>query len=524
MSPDTSVLIIGSGAAGLSLALKVSGYADVTVITKKRSIDSNTYYAQGGIASVMDDNDSFDLHVADTLNAGQGLCDRKAVEMMVREGPERIRELIALGIEFDRDAKKGSFELGREGGHSLSRILHYGDMTGKVLEEGLIAALKKKENVRILQNHLAVDLLKNSRGEVVGATVLNKESNRIEILKAKATVLATGGAGKIYLYTSNPDVATGDGIAMAYRAGASVANLEFVQFHPTCLYHPDAKSFLISESLRGEGAALKNLRGEEFMKKYDERGELAPRDIVARAIDREMKKSGDKCVYLDISHKPRAWLKKRFPSVFETCLKFGIDISTQPIPVVPAAHYMCGGVKTDLKGFTDLPGLFAIGETACSGIHGANRLASNSLLEALVMGHRCSVLLKEKIQDDFLFDADVDLPRVVDQKSIESVILDHDWDLTRRVMWDYVGIVRSEKRLKIAEKRINQIMETIEKLYYDYGVSADIAELRNIALVSKLVVESALSRKESRGLHYMLEYPDKNPDFERDTILKKKWN
>jgi len=524
LNDRTDILVIGSGVAGLFFSLKASDFADITIVTKKGGGESNTYYAQGGVASVMDDNDSYELHVEDTLTAGQGLCDKQAVEIMVREGPDRIRELIELGISFTRDSKDGSFDLGREGGHSVSRILHYGDVTGKVIEEGLLKAVRDRSNIVLLENHIAIELLKDEGGRVAGAVVLDEENGSIRIFRARAVVLATGGAGKIYLYTSNPDIATGDGIAMAYRAGASVANLEFVQFHPTCLYHPEAKSFLISESLRGEGAVLRNLQGEAFMRKYDYRGELAPRDVVARAIDREMKRSGDKYVLLDITDKPRSWLERRFPHVFATCMKFGIDISREPIPVVPAAHYMCGGVKTDINGESDLKGLYAVGEVACSGVHGANRLASNSLLEAMVMADRCSKLVRREIDGSgelTEIEPGFELPSVNGSKSMESVILDHDWDLTRRVMWDYVGIVRSVSRLKIAKKRISHIQETVKRFYLEHGASIDIIELRNIALVSSLVIKSALLRKESRGLHYMIDYPEMSPAFRKDTILRK---
>jgi L-aspartate oxidase len=518
----TDILVLGSGAAGLFFALKASRFADVLVVTKKNSSESNTFYAQGGIASVTLKEDSFEQHVADTIAAGQGLCKRSAVEIMVREGPERIEELTALGVRFSKNEADDSLALGREGGHSAPRIVHYRDVIGRELETTLLKAVRSNERIAIKEDVLAIDLIVDSSRRVLGCYALDRHSKGLFAILARSTVLATGGAGKIYLYTSNPDVATGDGIAMAYRAGASIANLEFVQFHPTCLYHPEAKSFLVSETLRGEGAILRNLSGEEFMKRYDARGELAPRDVVARAIDREMKKSGDKCVLLDITHRPAAWLKKRFPNVFENCLTFGIDISRQPIPVVPAAHYMCGGVKTDMNGQTDLEGLMAIGEVSCSGVHGANRLASNSLLEALVLGARCAAHL-EKVAGRAadLAGAALSFPETKDPKALETVILDHDWDLARRVMWDYVGIVRSEERLGLARDRIRQIFETAEHLYGEYGVSIDLIELRNIALVSSLVVDSAIVRKESRGLHYVIDYPDADPAWERDTIIRK---
>ncbi len=524
MVEETDILVLGSGVAGLFFALKASQYADVTILTKKESYESNTYYAQGGIASVVNDEDSFELHVRDTLEAGQGLCNRRAVEIMVTEGPNVVRELIELGISFTMDSKNGSFHLHREGGHSVSRILHYGDMTGRIIEKGLLKEVLSRGNIDLRENCMAVDIITDSNGRASGVLVLDESKKIMKVYRAKAVVLATGGAGKIYLYTSNPDIATGDGIAMAYRAGADIANLEFVQFHPTCLYHPEAKSFLISESLRGEGAVLRNLAGEAFMKKYDARAELAPRDVVARAIDMEMKKSGDKYVLLDISFKPRDWLEKRFPNVFSTCLSFGIDMSIEPIPVVPAAHYMCGGVKTDINGVSSIPGLYAIGEVACSGVHGANRLASNSLLEAMVMANRCSNVVREELKQGVScgeIDYEDKIPSVADKGVMETVILDHDWDLTRRIMWDYVGIVRSVKRLRIAQKRIQQVRETIKKFYKEHGASIDILELRNISLVSSLVVESALLRKESRGLHYVIDYPEKDEKYSRDTLISK---
>lgn len=516
----TDIVVIGSGIAGLFLALKAARFADTVVLTKETGAESNTYYAQGGIASVMGRKDSFDLHIEDTISAGRGLCNRQAVEIMVREGPGMVRELAGIGVRFSTKEEGGGFQLGREGGHSEPRIVHFGDMTGQEVEKTLLEAADREQRLELLVDHMAVDLIVDADRRVLGCIVLDRNGERMVACLARHTVVAAGGAGKIYLYTSNPDVATGDGIAMAYRAGATIANLEFVQFHPTCLYHPEVKSLLITEALRGEGAVLKNLDGDEFMTRYDERRELAPRDIVARAIDREMKQSGDKYVLLDITHRQAKWLRKRFPFIYENCLKFGIDISSQPIPVVPAAHYMCGGVRVDMNGKTDLEGLFAVGEAACTGVHGANRLASNSLLEALVVSHRCAEHLRANpgpIPRDG--NAPLDAPVLGDPKTLETVILDHDWDLVRRVMWDYVGIVRSEERLGIAGTRIAQIRDTVQRLYREYGASGDLIELRNIALVSSLVVTSALSRKESRGLHYMIDYPESDPEYEKDTIL-----
>ncbi len=515
--------MLGSGAAGLFFALKAARFADVLVVTKRGLSESNTFYAQGGIASVTHKDDSFEGHIADTLAAGAGLCHRDAVEIVVREGPARVRELLDLGVRFSTTDDGDDLALGREGGHSAPRIVHYRDVIGRELETALLAAVRSNPRISVREDCLAIDLVGGAAaGRVSGCYALDRRSKTIFAVVAPHTVLATGGAGKIYLYTSNPDVATGDGMAMACRAGASLANLEFVQFHPTCLYHPDAKSFLVSETLRGEGARLRNLAGGEFMKSYDPRGELAPRDVVARAIDREMKRSGDKCVLLDITHRPAQWLRARFPNVYENCLKFGIDIGVQPIPVVPAAHYMCGGVRVDMDGQTDLAGLMAVGEVACSGVHGANRLASNSLLEALVLASRAAAKLEGSAERGAETPAGkLALPGVRNPKVLETVILDHDWDLARRVMWDYVGIVRSRERLGIARERLGQILETAERIWAAYGVSADLVELRNIALVSSLVVESAIMRAESRGLHYVIDYPDPDPAWERDTVIKR---
>lgn len=516
----TDILVVGSGASGLFFALKVADYAEVLVVTKKKADQSNTNFAQGGIASVMDVKDSFDIHIADTIRGGKGLCDEEAVRVMVMEGPDRIEELIRLGVRFSRDEKSGFLELGREGGHSRSRIVHFGDITGRELEENLIRACLSHPSITLVEGQLAIDLIKDDTGRVSGCYIFDIEEKRVTAYLARNTVLASGGAGKIYLYTSNPDVATGDGIAMAYNAGAKVSNLEFVQFHPTCLYHPEAKSRLISEALRGEGAVLINHAGVEFMANYDSRKELASRDIVARAIDTEMKKSGEKYVLLDISHKPSDWLRKRFPYVYNSCMEFGIDIGKEPIPVVPAAHYMVGGILASINGETSLNGLYAIGEVACSRVHGANRLASNSLLESIVMADRCAGILRENKPGE------VDLKTPVFEGypagkpgELETVIIDHDWDLARRVMWDYVGIVRSDERLGIARNRMNQIRETVDRLYIEYGVSADMVELRNIALVSGLIIESAIMRKESRGLHFNADHPETDPEWKKDTVL-----
>jgi len=517
----SDILVIGSGAAGLFFALKASEYAEVRVITKKDADQSNTKYAQGGIASVMDRvRDSFDLHIKDTIEAGGGLCDPAAVETMVREGPDRIEELIELGVRFSRDDSSGDLRLGREGGHTMPRIVHYGDLTGRELEQTLLKACEMNPRIELEADRLAVDLVLDADGRVRGCHAICG-NGPVRTYTASSTILATGGAGKIYLYTSNPDVATGDGIAMAWAAGAEIENLEFVQFHPTCLYHADAKSRLISEALRGEGAVLRTLDGREFMKDYDPRAELAPRDVVARAIDSEMKHSGEKYVHLDISHKPAEWLRRRFPFVYETCSNFGIDIGAEPIPVVPAAHYMVGGVRAGMDGRTNLEGLYAIGEVACTGCHGANRLASNSLLESLVSAARCAAGLSGGKDAGSYEPPPGSVPKSADPVVLETVILDHDWDLARRVMWDYVGIVRSDERLQLARERIGQIGRTVGMLFAEYGISSDMVELRNIAVVSSLVVESASRRKESRGLHYNMDWPDRDPAFERGTILRR---
>jgi len=517
----TDVLVIGSGMAGLYFAHKASQHSDITVITKKEVFDSNSVKAQGGIAIAVDDRDSTDLHLRDTVKAGRGLSDRSAVDIMVNEAKDRLEELISIGVEFDREKEGGPLDASREGGHSAPRVLHYGDITGREIMDKLLESVKGNPSIRIMEYHLALDLIVDSDRSVIGAFVLDRRSGVVKAVIARNTVLATGGAGKIYLYTSNPDVANGDGVALAYMAGARMANLEFVQFHPTCFYSPTAKTLLISEALRGEGAVLKNVKGEEFMEGQHPRRELAPRDIVARAIDREMKKSGEKHVYLDITHKEKEWLEKRFPFVYENCRKYGIKIEKDQIPVVPAAHYMVGGVKTDINGITNVPRLYAIGEVSCSGVHGANRLASNSLLEAIVMASRCSGIIgREKGKQPDFDPGSYSWPRPGDPEKIETVILDHDWDLARRVMWDYVGIVRNNERLNIARRRIWQIRENINRIYGRYGVSVDMVELRNLTLVCSLVIYSASLRKESRGLHYNTDYPYKNPLWRKDTILE----
>ncbi|MBW1847810.1 MAG: L-aspartate oxidase [Deltaproteobacteria bacterium] len=539
MEIETDFFIIGSGIAGLSFALKAADFGNVVLVTKKEAIESNTNRAQGGIASVFDSLDSFDLHIQDTLAAGDGLCHTDVVEMVVKDGPARIRELIALGVKFNIKGEKDNdteFDLGREGGHSQNRIVHAHDMTGKEVERALLNLVKNNKNIKLLEDHIALDLITFStrlKSEQIttthehyccGAYVLDRETNQVKTILAKITLLATGGAGKVYIYTSNPDIATGDGIAMAYRAGASVANLEFVQFHPTCLYHPEAKNFLISEAVRGDGGILVNASGHRFMEKYDPQKDLACRDVVARAIDTELKKSGNDSVYLDISHKKSDFIKKRFPNLYEKSLEYGFDMTAEPLPVVPAAHYMCGGVVTDMEGRTDINRLYAIGETACTGLHGANRLASNSLLEALVYADKTAKAAIAEIQSS----EKINVPSVTSwddsgtTDSDELVTVSQNWDEIRRFMWNYVGIVRSDKRLSRAKRRIELISNEIKEYYWNFKIAPDLIELRNIATVSELIIKCALNRKESRGLHYNIQYPEKdNKRWLKDTILRR---
>ncbi|AZD06869.1 L-aspartate oxidase [Pseudomonas chlororaphis] len=523
------VLVIGSGAAGLSLALTLPGHLRIAVLSKGDLANGSTYWAQGGVAAVLDDTDTVESHVDDTLNAGGGLCHEDAVRFTVEHSREAIQWLIDQGVPFTRDEQSGNedggfeFHLTREGGHSHRRIIHAADATGAAIFTTLLDQARQRPNIELLEQRVAVDLITEKRlglegDRCLGAYVLNRATGEVDTYGARFVILASGGAAKVYLYTSNPDGACGDGIAMAWRSGCRVANLEFNQFHPTCLYHPQAKSFLITEALRGEGAHLKLPNGERFMPRFDPRAELAPRDIVARAIDHEMKRLGIDCVYLDISHKPEAFIKSHFPTVYERCLEFSIDITKQPIPVVPAAHYTCGGVMVDQQGRTDVPGLYAIGETSFTGLHGANRMASNSLLECFVYARSAAADILEQLPQIALPIAlpAWDASQVTD--SDEDVIIAHNWDELRRFMWDYVGIVRTNKRLQRAQHRVRLLLDEIDEFYSNYKVSRDLIELRNLAQVAELMIRSAMERKESRGLHYTLDYPNLLPEA-LDTIL-----
>ena len=510
------VLIIGTGAAGLTAALRLAPRARVAVICKGALNQGSTWWAQGGIAAVIDANDTVEAHIADTLVAGADLCHEDAVRFTVEHSRESIEWLVEQGVQFDR-IDSSDFHLTKEGGHSHRRIIHSADATGREVSETLTAHALANPNIEIFTERVAVDLIVRG-GRCQGAYVLNRETGRVEVFQAPFTVLATGGASKVYLYTSNPDGATGDGIAMAWRAGCRVANMEFNQFHPTCLYHPKAKSFLITEAIRGEGGILLLPDGERFMPRFDPRGELAPRDIVARAIDHEMKRLGIDCVYLDISHKSPEFLLHHFPTVKARCLELGIDITRDPIPVVPAAHYTCGGVMVDFEGRTDVPHLYTIGETSFTGLHGANRMASNSLLECIVYGHAAADSILRALPQ-----APAPEPvRAWDESQVtnsdEDVVISHNWDELRRFMWDYVGIVRTDKRLQRALRRAELLQQEIAEYYSNYKVSNDLIELRNLAKVAELIIRSALERKESRGLHYTLDYPDTAPAA-LDTVL-----
>lgn len=535
MAIESDFLIIGSGIAGLSFALKASQHGSVSIITKKANTESNTNYAQGGIATVIHPKDSFRLHIEDTLKAGAGLCNPEAVEILVREGPDRVKELVEWGVQFSKKKEKGGrkeYALAREGGHSVERIIYAQDLTGREIERALVAAIKENERIRVFENHTAIDLitehhffrLKETNLEkrtCFGVYALDAEKGKVEKFLSKMTMLAAGGSGQVYLHTTNPGIATGDGIAMSYRAGAKVANLEFMQFHPTTLYHPDGQSFLVSEAVRGFGGILQTKDGQHFMEDYHPQGCLAPRDVVARAIDFELKRRGEPCVYLNVTHLNAAKVKRRFPHIYEKCLSLGIDMTKEPIPVVPAAHYMCGGVSTDLSGQTSIERLFASGEVACTEVHGANRLASNSLLEALVFSHRALGKAVQLVQEKFFV-----FPTIPEWReegvfnSEEWVLISHDREEIQRLMWDYVGIVRSDPRLKRALRRIQLIGEEVESFYKKTKVTNDLIELRNIATVAELIIQCALYRRESRGLHYTTDCPEKDDTkWKKNTIL-----
>jgi L-aspartate oxidase len=524
MRHESDFLVLGSGIAGLSFALQAARHGSVTVLAKRGRAESNTAYAQGGIAAVLSPADSFAEHIRDTLVAGAGLCREPAVRIAVEEGPARVRELIELGAEFTREPTPLGYHLTREGGHSQRRVVHAADMTGREVERTLLDAADRA-GIRIDDEHIAIDLITASKAgaagpdRALGAYVLDARTGEVHVYLARVVVLASGGAGKVYLYTTNPDVATGDGLAMAHRAGAAIANMEFIQFHPTCLYHPHAKNFLISEALRGEGGILRNSAGEPFMERYDPRRELAPRDVVARSIDSELKRRGDDCAFLDMTHLGKAFLVEHFPHIYTTCLSFGIDMAQAPIPVVPAAHYVCGGVCTDLQGQTTLAGLLAVGEVACTGLHGANRLASNSLLEGLVFGYRASRRAAEllTVRSPNVAVPDWNPGRAVAPE--EGVIVKQNWDEIRALMWNYVGIVRTDKRLTRAQRRLDNLVDEIQEYYWGYLVTRDIIELRNVADVARLIVACAQERKESRGLHYTLSWPGADPSWLRDTVF-----
>ena len=527
MRVECDYLVLGSGVAGLSFALEAARHGRVTIITKRSRTDSATNWAQGGIAAVIDPTDSFESHVADTLNTGRGLSRPEIVEMVVQDGPARIQELIELGAHFSTAKDSAKLDLTREGGHSARRVVHAGDITGQEVQRVLVDAAAATPNIDIVEDHMAIDFVEASRfggpRRVVGAYVLDEVSGEVNTFVAGVTVLATGGAGKVYLYTSNPDVATGDGVAMAYRAGAELANMEFFQFHPTCVYHPDAKSFLISEALRGEGGVLRFRDGTAFMESHHEMKDLAPRDVVARAIDYEMKRRGHDSVYLDMTEKPAAYLRDRFPNIHARCMELGIDLTQSPIPVVPAAHYMCGGVVVDTEGRSTLPGLWALGEVTCTGLHGANRLASNSLLEGLVYGHRAACAVqRERERSPFAPAAEVpewDAGEAV--PSDEAVVVTQNWDEIRRFMWNYVGIVRTDRRLQRAARRISMLQEEIREYYWAHLVNRDMLELRNIADVAEVIIQCAANRRESRGLHYNLDHPHPGLEWDGDTRIKR---
>lgn len=528
-------LVIGSGAAGLSFALRAAAHGTVTILTKGKAAESNSSKAQGGIAAVMDLADSFEEHIKDTLIAGADLCNEAAVRVIVEGAPEAIADLREWGVCFDQEG--GDFELGREGGHSHRRILHAKDTTGLEITTKLLQAALKHPNITLREHSFAIDLITSAKlglvteDRVLGVYALDTNSGEVEIYRSDRVLLATGGCGKVYLYSTNPDLATGDGIAMAWRAGATVSNLEFVQFHPTCFYNPRAegsaaRSFLISEAVRGEGGQLVGKDGQEFMSRYDKRASLAPRDIVARAIDKELKRTGSPCVYLDITHKPKGFMKERFPLIYETCLQYGVDAETMPIPVVPAAHYQCGGVTTDVNGKTDLRGLYAAGEVGCTGLHGANRLASNSLLECIVIGKRAlsDMLQRHPLANRETRDYPIPEWHHGDTTSTDELaIIYHNWDEIRTLMWDYVSIVRTNNRLQRAATRLRNLQHEVKDFYWGYRLTSDILELRNLVTVASLIVDCAIHRQESRGLHYTVDYPDMLPGDRKAPTVLHRW-
>lgn len=536
MNPD--FLVIGSGIAGMSFAIRAAKHGKVTVLTKGKPLESNTAWAQGGIASVLpvglrEKGDGVESHVADTLDAGAGLCDEAAVRTILEEGAETIEELIECGVDFDHEGE--AFSLGKEGGHSHRRILHAKDTTGREIAESLLETARQHKNITICEEHFAIDLITSgklgmvSEDRVLGAYVLNEKTGEVITFRSDRVILATGGCGKVYLYTTNPDSSTGDGVAMAWRAGATISNMEFVQFHPTCFFNPsatgaEARSFLVSEAVRGEGGILRDESGHEFMEKYDKRKSLAPRDIVARAIDHELKKTGAPCVFLDVTHKPKGFMQERFPHIHKTLLDFGHDCEKAPIPVVPAAHYQCGGVVTDINGRTDIRGLFAIGEVACTGLHGANRLASNSLLEGHVLARRA---MKKILTLHPLSKPSPEAPDIPDWEHgdtappDEMVVIYHNWDEIRRLMWDYVSIVRTTNRLDRAAHRLSNLRREVRSFYWGHRLTSDILELRNLVATASLVVDCALRRHESRGIHYTLDFPEKNDQLCVPSVLRR---
>jgi L-aspartate oxidase len=526
MPQQTDFLVLGSGVAGLSFALHAAQHGEVVVLTKRGIDETATSWAQGGVAAVLSAEDSFEAHAEDTKTAGAGLCHDVVVDLCVKEAPDAIKRLMELGAQFTA-AENGELDLGREGGHTARRVVHAGDITGREIQRTLVEAARRHPNIRLIDWQMGVDLIMMSKfggpDQCVGAYVLDEKSGKVETWLSRATVLATGGAGKVYLYTSNPDVATGDGVAMAFRAGAEVSNMEFYQFHPTVLYESKAKSFLMSEALRGEGAILRLPTGEAFMKKHHSMADLAPRDVVARAIDYEMKKSGSDCVHLDITHEPAETVKSRFPNIYAECLRYGIDMTAQPIPVVPAAHYQCGGVTSDLHGRSTIPGLWVLGEVASTGLHGANRLASNSLLEGLVFARRAAeklgAVIGELRQNQVSGVPEWQIGPAV--PSDEAVVVTHNWDEVRRLMWNYVGIVRTDARLRRAARRVALLEEEIREYYWKHLLTRDLLELRNIQLVAELIISAAASRKESRGLHFNTDYPESKADFLADTVAKR---